>query len=82
MWNSVVNIVVTSVGAAFNWYGQIMDAVPGAWDTIFTIIVILILSRFLLGPILGAAFSGSSDQAQIRRMKHQNKLRSAAKRDS
>lgn len=80
MWNSVVNIVVTSVTAAFNWFGQIMDAIPGAWDTIFTIIVILILSRFLLGPILGAAFSGSSDQAQIRKMKHQNKLKEAAKR--
>jgi len=62
MWDSAVAFVVNGIGAAFSWMGQIFDAVPGSWNTVFTIIVILILSRFLLGPLLGASFSLGSDK--------------------
>lgn len=79
MWDSVVNIVVSGVLAGFDWFSQLMDAVPGAWGTVFTIFVILAVSRFLLGPILGVAFSGSSDRAKIKAMKHKNALRNKAK---
>ena len=79
MWNSIVSYITSSVGAAFNWFSQLMGAVPGAWDTVFTIFVILAISRFLLGPLLGVAFSGSSDRAKIKAMKHQNTLRNKAK---
>ena len=64
MWNFAVDIVVSAVSSVFSWFGQIMDAIPGAWDTIFTIIVILIISRFLLSPVLDFALHGGSDEAQ------------------
>lgn len=62
MWNSAVAVVVDGIEAAFSWMGQIFEAVPGSWSTVFTVIVILILSRFLLGPLLGASFSLGSDK--------------------
>lgn len=79
MWNSVVDLIVTSVGACFDWFGSVFSAIPGAWNTVFTIIVIFILSRFLLGPVLGAAFTGRSDQAKIARYKKEKRLRDKAR---
>lgn len=65
MWTSVVQIIVDSVSQAFDWFNSLILSIPGAWDTVFTIIVILLLSRFLLGPLLGAAFRvGQSDSAR------------------
>lgn len=64
MWNTVVDIVVTAVLSCFDWLNALFDAIPGAWNTIFTIIVILLLARFMLGPILGAMFSVGSDKAR------------------
>lgn len=78
MWNKVVQIIVSSVNGCFSWFDRLMNAIPGAWGSVFTIIVILILARFLLGPILGVTFSGSSDKAKISAMKKQNRLRNKA----
>ena len=65
MWNFAVEIVTSSVASAFGWFQQILDAAPGAWDTIFTVFVILVISRFLLAPVLGVAFGGrGSDRAK------------------
>lgn len=65
MWNDVVSLVTSAVTSAFSWFQQILDAVPGAWDTIFTVFVILVISRFLLGPVLGVSFIGpGSDTAK------------------
>lgn len=58
MWNDAVNLVVYAVVSAFGWFQQILDAVPGAWDAIFTIFSIFVVSRFLLAPVLGVAFGG------------------------
>lgn len=63
MWQFVLNLITSSVTAAFSWFGSILDAAPGAWDSIFTVFVILAISRFLLGPVLGVAFSVGSDKA-------------------
>lgn len=63
MWNDVVNIVSSGIMVCFSWFSQLMNSLPGAWDTIFTIIVIIIISRFLLGPLLGTDFSAGSDMA-------------------
>lgn len=79
MWNSVVNLLVSAITSCFSWFDSLMQAIPGAWNTVFTLIVIFILSRFLLGPILGVAFSGSSDKARIKQMRHENHLREKAK---
>ena len=65
MWNFVVELVTGAVTSAFGWFQQILDAAPGTWDTIFTIFVILAISRFLLAPVLGVVFGGrGSDRAK------------------
>lgn len=66
MWEFVLDLISSAVISAFGWFSQILDAAPGAWDSIFTLFVIVILSRFLLGPILGVLFSGGigSDKAK------------------
>lgn len=79
MWNSAVNLIVEAVVSCFNWLEEFLSAIPGSWDTLFTIIVLFILSRFLLGPLLGAAFCSGSDQAKIARYRKENRLRNKAK---
>lgn len=64
MWNSVVNIIVQAVSSCFSWFDQLMKAIPGAWNTVFSIVVILVISRFLLSPVLGSLFSRGSDRAR------------------
>ena len=80
MFAAATDVVITGIKACFGWFSQIMDAMPGAWSTIFTLFTIFVICRFLLGPVLGAAFSGSSDRAKIKAMKHQNKLKDAARK--
>lgn len=80
MWNYTVELCSHAVISAFGWFQQILDAAPGAWNAIFTMFAIFVVSRFLLGPVLGASFSGQSDRATIKAMKHQNKLREASKK--
>lgn len=62
MWDSVVSIIVTAVSVVFTWFDELMVSIPGSWTSIFTIIVIMILSRFLLGPLIGVTFAGGSDR--------------------
>lgn len=64
MWETVIDMLVTAVTAAFNWMSAFFNAAPGSWDALFTLFVIVILSRFLLGPLLGVAFGGRSDKAK------------------
>ncbi len=80
MWQNVLDLVYSAVVSAFGWFQQILDAAPGAWNTIFTIFVIFALSRFLLGPLLGVTFSGQSDQAQVKDTAKRYRKDMAAKR--
>lgn len=79
MWQTVLDLIYNAVLSAFGWFQQILDAAPGAWSSIFTLFVILVLSRFLLGPLLGVAFSGQSDQAKMKSIAKQQRLTHAAK---
>lgn len=65
MWSFAVDVITRSVASAFGWFQQILDAAPGAWDAIFTVFVIFVICRFLLGPLLGVSFIGpGSDTAK------------------
>lgn len=75
MWESVVNILVQLLGTCFSWMTTIYNAMPGAWDTFFTLFVIIVISKFLLGPIGGFAFNAGSDVAAA-----VNKMRSSGKK--
>lgn len=65
MWNTILDMLTTGVTSAFNWFGRILDAAPGAWSTILTLFTILVICRFLLAPVLGVTFGGAgSDRAK------------------
>lgn len=64
MWNSVIEILSAAINAVISWTTTLFNAVPGAWDAIFTLFVIIIICRYLLGPVLGVAFNAGSDKAK------------------
>lgn len=61
MWDFVIGLLVDSVMAAYSWFTDILNSAPGAWDSIFTMFVILVVCRFLLGPLTGSNIVGGSD---------------------
>lgn len=63
MFSTAVDICVTGINACFSWFAQIMDVMPGAWSTIFTLFTIIVICRFLLGPLVGVTFDAGSDRA-------------------
>ena len=64
MWNTIVEYLIFLFSSVLSWLTSIFNAIPGSWDTLFTIFVIFMIARYLLGPILGVAFSAGSDKAQ------------------
>ena len=63
MWNSIQEIVIAGVIACFSWLDMLFSSIPGSWSTIFTLITICVISRFLLTPLLGFKFNSGSDKA-------------------
>lgn len=63
MWNSVLNVLIAAITSCFSWLDRLFNSIPGAWDTIFTLITIIVISRFLLKPVIGFVFSVGSDKA-------------------
>lgn len=63
MWNSVLDILIIAISSCFSWLDRMFNAIPGAWDTIFTLITIIVISRFLLQPLIGFVFNRGSDKA-------------------
>ena len=76
MWNSAVKIVTDAVTACFGWFGDLLDAIPGSWDSIFTLIVIILISRSLLAPVLGFSFGVGSDTVKAHKSKAEFRRRS------
>ena len=63
MWSFVVDSLVSLFSSIFSWVASIFNAIPGSWDTLFTLFVIFMIARFLLGPIIGVTFTAGSDIA-------------------
>lgn len=64
MWNNVLNLLINGITSCFSWFDRMFQAIPGAWDTIFTLITIIVISRFLLKPLVGFVFSPGSDKVK------------------
>ena len=79
MFADALGIVITGVTACFGWFDQLISYFSGAWSTLFTLFVIFVIVRFLLGPALGVTFSGSSDKAKVARYRKEQQLRNKAK---
>ena len=66
MINDALNICLTGINAVFTWFGQIMDALPGAFNFILAMIGVFTVFRLLLVPIMGVHIGGAgSDMAHI-----------------
>ena len=63
MWNNVLNILIAAISSCFSWLDRMFNAISGSWDTIFTLITIIVISRFLLKPVIGFVFNTGSDKA-------------------
>ena len=69
MFDVVISYLISAISACFSWLGSIFEAIPGSWDIVFTVFVILVVSRFLLGSLLGAVFSRGSDRVSASKSK-------------
>lgn len=63
MWNSVLNVLIMAISSCFSWLDRLFSSISGAWDTVFTLITIIVISRFLLKPVIGFVFNAGSDKA-------------------
>lgn len=64
MWTSIIEYLSTAINAVISWTTTLFNSIPGSWDSIFTLFVIVIICRYLLGPVLGVAFNAGSDRAK------------------
>lgn len=64
MFVDALDIVITGVTACFGWFDQLISHFSGAWSTLFTLFVIFVIVRFLLGPALGVSFGVGSDHVK------------------
>lgn len=64
MWTTIIDYLTTAINAVLSWTTTLFNSVPGAWDSIFTLFVIVIICRFLLGPVLGFSIGVGSDTVQ------------------
>lgn len=67
LWSDIVSYILTAITAVFNWAYDIFNGIPGSWDTVFTLFVIIMASRFILGPFLGSVLNTGSDRARRKR---------------
>lgn len=66
MIDQIVDFLTSAVSAGVNLSGQLFNA-TGTWPLVFAGFSIIMISRFILGPILGFTFSGSSDLASSKK---------------
>lgn len=64
MWNEILLMFSNIINFAFNTFVTLFDAIPGAWDTVFTLIVIIMVTRFILAPLFSVG--SGSDNAKKR----------------
>lgn len=60
MIDQIVDFLTSAVTAGVNLSGQLFNA-TGTWSLVFAGFSIILISRFILGPILGFTVSGASD---------------------
>ena len=60
MINSIVNFMSNVTTSAVNFAMNLFDQ-TGTWSLVFAGISVILICRFLLGPILGFTVTGASD---------------------
>lgn len=60
LWEWAISFVATCINEVFSLFDRVFSALPGAWATLLTFVVILAIQRFLLKPLgFGAGKSDS-----------------------
>lgn len=59
MFQSIVDVIVSGIVACFSWLDQILTSIAGSYDFILAFFGIVVVSRFLLSPLLGKLGAGS-----------------------
>lgn len=65
MWSEILLMFSNIINFVFNTFTTLFNAIPGAWDTVFTLIVITMVFRFILAPL----FSGGSGSDNAKKRK-------------
>lgn len=60
MWNSIFSVVSSAVSSAWVWFNGLFDAIPGAWEFIFVVILIYLIYKHVLMPLVGGSLKGGS----------------------
>lgn len=66
MIDQIVSLLRRINEAVISYVGTIFNA-TGTWPLVFAAFSIIMISRFILGPILGFTASGASDVVKSRR---------------
>ena len=72
MIQDIVSLLSYAVSNAIGMAGFLFDK-TGTWSLVFAGISVVLISRFILGPILGFTATGASDMARSVRSKSKNK---------
>lgn len=67
MWNSVFSGVSSAVVSAWQWFDTLFDSIAGSWPFVEVTIVIFLISRFVLGPLIGFNGAGKSDSVKAKK---------------
>lgn len=66
MLQDIVGFLASCVYMA-STFAELLFERTGTWPLVFAAISIVLISRFLLGPVLGFTASGASDMVKSRR---------------
>lgn len=72
MIDQIVGFISQAAAAAVNLAINMFDSM-GMWGIVFAGISVILICKFLLGPLLGFTASGASDMARSVRSKSKNK---------
>lgn len=66
MINDIINLLRSATTSAMSMANFLFDRTR-TWSLVFAAISIVLISRFLLGPLLGFTASGASDMVKSRK---------------
>ena len=57
MFDQVISFLMSGIIALFNWFTLILNAIPGSMKYILTFFTLFLITRFILGPVIGSFLS-------------------------
>lgn len=75
MFETIIDMLIFSFQSVLSWFGDVMNAIPGAFWFVVAMIMVFTVSRLLLKPLLGMSMgsSGASDVVRFVKAKQSDK---------